>query len=110
MELYDGKIVWGCAFKVTNNKKNVILFKKPVLGVVHIEPENIFGGLYGKFYELKKGGGKKSTCVDMHSRIYAETYTESVENYNYEIEFVIDSLENTIFALELSKIGLVEEL
>lgn len=46
----------------------------------------------------------------MHSRIYAETYTESVENYNYEIEFVIDSLENTIFALELSKIGLVEEL
>lgn len=108
VDLYDGKIVWGCAFSLTDDKSGMGLYKKPVLGVVHIAYTRESGYHAGHFHELKKNGGCKSTSVDIHSRVYADTYEQSIFNYNRQLQYEINTLQSIIESVENEKIKIEE--
>lgn len=84
----DYKPIWGCAYTKGYNEKSTMLLKKPVKGVI----------ISNYFYELGKNGkAKKSPCVNVYSRTYADTYEESVQAYDDQVHLQIQKLRDMIW-------------
>jgi hypothetical protein len=87
-------ILWACAYATNNSEKGMALKKLPVQGKIIGNGELFY---HQSFYETNKLGEiKKSTRVYAESRIYADTYEESVEIYNDLVDKHITFLKGLI--------------
>lgn len=82
--------VWAFAYSTNNTEKSMALKKKPVLGRV------VGTGWGAKFYEYKRNGELKKTCVSASARDYADTEQEAIETYNQHVNFQIGRLQDLI--------------
>lgn len=97
----ERKIVWGCAYAKGYNEKSTMLLKKPVKGMI----------IGDYFYELGKNGqAKMSPRVYSHSRMYADSYEESVQKYDDQVQLQICQLRGLISDCKMDLINIEGEI
>ena len=101
-DLKEGQKVFACAYSTNNTEKSMANRKKPVLGIVEF-PNNCRKDR-GLFYELKKNGEIKTSCVGICSRHYANTEEESINIYNSFVQKQINMLQALIDSCDLDYI------
>lgn len=98
----NGKVVYGCDYRINDNNLNTVLMQKPVKGTFVKEIKNIPSGTFEiMFVPLnKQGQPRKSGHIWYGSRHYADTYEESVEIFNALVKSRQNKLEKLIKELQ----------
>lgn len=102
-----GTKLWACAYEFDNNKMTMNLISKPVYGMVRGYGWNYENTIeedsYASFFAPFRSGSEtefaKSKAVRILSRVYADTYEECIDLFNFlvneKIKWFLERAEET---------------